>query len=438
MTSLRADGVDVVIGSVIDLGGVARAKTAPLRRLKAFATAGMGASPTWNVFCIDDEIAFTEHLGVAGDLRLLMDSQQIRIVEPGVAWAPAVFADQDGETSPYDTRSLLRRTTEQLAEEGYATLVGCELEFGLFSATDDPDEDVPDEDGWIGYGLGAVLEDDHREFVRDLVRRAEAARLPLEQVHAEYGRRQFEVSLAPTDPVSAADNVVLARLLIGRAAQAHGLRPSFAPVADVHANAANGAHQHVSFTRAGVPLLSGGDGPHGLRREGESALAGILRRLPEFLGFHAGSVLSPYRLLPDHWSGAHLCWGLENREAAVRFVGATNGNPHGASIELKSVDGSANPYLSIAATLWSAREGLADGLRAPLPVDGNPAEAQDIATLPSSQNAILAALEGSASANAFAGVALEALLAVRRHEAEAYADATLPELVRRFRYAWSI
>jgi hypothetical protein len=33
----------------------------------------MGASPSWNVFCIDFGIAFTPDLGVIGDLRLRID-----------------------------------------------------------------------------------------------------------------------------------------------------------------------------------------------------------------------------------------------------------------------------------------------------------------------------------------------------------------------------
>jgi glutamine synthetase len=432
---LRAAGVEIVMGSMIDFAGVARGKTVPLQRLSSFVTTGMGASPTWNVFCIDDNIAFTKKLSVVGDLRLHIDPAALCVVAPGVAWAPGEFTEQDGTASPLNTRGLLRRVGADLAADGYQALVGCELEFALVPG--DGSFDGP----WQAYGLGAVLGEAERGFLRALVASAAEVGLPLDQLHAEYGRRQIEISLGPTDPVRAADNVVLARLLIGRAAAACGFRASFSPLASVEANAANGAHAHFSFTDAsGHPIFAGGDGLHGITAAGGSAIAGVLRRLPEFTGFYAGSVLSPHRLLPGHWSGAHLCWGLENREAAIRFCAAGEGNPRGASAELKVVDPSANPYLALAAMLWSAHEGIRDGLALPAEVAGPPAEhSTPLEVLVAEQAAIIEALAGSPAALAFAGPdAIEALLAVRRHEVTTYAQASPQDLAERFRYTWSI
>ena len=86
--------------------------------------------------------------------------------------------------------------------------------------------------------------------------------MPAEQVHAEYGADQFEVSLPPADPVTTADRTVLARLLIGRAAARHGLGVSFSPV-PFAGGAGNGAHLHLSLADADGPLLSGGPGRTG-------------------------------------------------------------------------------------------------------------------------------------------------------------------------------
>lgn len=435
--SLRRRGVTLLIGSVIDPAGIARAKTVPIGRLASFVRSGMGASPSWNVFCIDDNIAFTDRLHVEGDLRVRLDPGALAVVADGIAWAPAEFTEQDGAPCPLDTRTRLRDVCAGLAADGFEALAGCELEFTLF---DLQGRVAP----WSAYGLAPVLGGPESGFLKDLVALAEQVGLPIEQLHAEYGYRQFEVSLAPTDPLRAADNAILARLLIGQAAARHGLRPSFSPLSAEGANAANGAHEHFSLTRDGVPLLSGGDGPYGITTDGLAAVAGVLRRLPEFLGFYAGSLLSPHRLLPGHWSGAHLAWGLENRETAVRYCAATAGNPHGASLELKPNDASANPYLSLAALLWSAHEGIRDHLAAPPPLTGNPnapqqTEAEAPTTLPHTQADILKALAASDAAAAFAGPdILQALLAVRRHELDAYATTPLAEIAERFRYAWSV
>src|SRR5262249_26818857 len=157
-----------------------------------------------------------------------------------------------------------------------------------------------------------------------------------------------------------------------------------------------------SVRRAGVPLLSGGPGPHGLTEGGGAILGGLVRWLPEVIGVLAPSLLSGLRLQPSHWSGAFACWGLENREAAGRLCAGTHGNPRGANVEVKCIDPSANPYVVNALLLGLARRGLEE--RVPLPTetkidpgpmtDGQRAQA-GIVRLESSQAAMLDLLEGS-------------------------------------------
>ncbi len=193
---------------------------------------------------------------------------------------------------------------------------------------------------WSPYGIRTSL--DRSNFLVDLAVAAENAGLEIEQLHTEYGHDQVEVSLAPATPVAVADAVILARIVIGRVAARHDMKVSFSPV-PFEGEAGNGAHLHLSLADADGPLLSGGPGPHGLRDAGQSAIAGVLDGLPDLLGVYAGSTLSAARLKPGNWAGATKCWGLENREAAVRFIAATPGNPHGANVELKIIDPSANP-----------------------------------------------------------------------------------------------
>jgi len=159
----------------------------------------------------------------------------------------------------------------------------------------------------------------------------------------------------------------------------------------------------------------------------------------------AGSVLSAHRLQPGRWSGAFACWGLENREAAVRFCAATPGNPHGANIELKCVDPSGNPYLTVATMLGLTLHGLAE--RTPLPAEVtrdpallDPAEAAAAGVVPlaETQADMLVALRASALAERLLGPdILDALFTVREHEVNTCHGVAVEELTRRFRYAWS-
>src|SRR6185369_14643653 len=125
----------------------------------------------------------------------------------------------------------------------------------------------------------------------------------------------------------------------------------------------------------------------------------VVDALPDLLAVYAGSVLSAARLRPGNWAGAAACWGLENREAAVRFIAATAGSPHGANVELKLVDPSANPYLATAAFLSSALLGIDRALELPPEIPEDPAQsASPPPPLPTEQRAAIEALRGSVAA----------------------------------------
>jgi glutamine synthetase len=426
-------GVELVAGSVVDMAGVTRAKYVPVSRLAAFHRSGMGASPSWSVFCVDSGIAFTPRLGVTGDLRIRIDPSEVRVVEPGIGWAPGSFHEQDGTPSEMCPRSLLTRTAARVESGlGLSSLVGIELECTMLSEDGGHASAAP----WSPYGLRTSLE--HAAFLTDLARTAELAGLEIEQIHTEYGHDQLEISLAPATPVAAADSVILSRIVLGRAAARHGLRISFSPV-PFAGESGNGAHLHLSLQGPDGPVFSGGSGPRGMTEAGAQATAGILEGLPGLLAVYAGSVLSSARLTPGNWAGAALCWGLENREAALRFIAGTPGNPHGANLELKIVDPSANPYLAVAAMLGSAENGILKELVLPAEMTVDPASSGvELQPLPDSQVAAIEAMEASELAASVLGVPIvEGVAAVRRHEATAYGALPPAEIAQALRLAWT-
>ena len=282
--------------------------------MSAFADPGLGASPVWHVFTIDQAgIVVGGAIGVVGDQRIRVDTDALRILGDGLAWAPGSFFDQDGAPDPFCSRGTLARIEERLAAAGLSALVGHEMEFVLVG----PDGAALPSHLWAQYGLAGVLE--FEGFVRDVTEAATIAGVSVEQFHPEYGANQFEISLAPKSPVAAADQLMATRILVARTARRHGLRVSLSPV-PFAGSVGSGAHQHFSLRHDGVPLFSGGQGARGMRPAGEAAVAGVLAGLPEAQAVLCGSILSGLRMQPGSWSGASVCWGTENREAAVRFL----------------------------------------------------------------------------------------------------------------------
>jgi glutamine synthetase len=167
--------------------------------------------------------------------------------------------------------------------------------------------------------------------------------------------------------------------------------------------------------------------------------------LPEAQGALCGSVLSGLRMQPGSWAGARVCWGTENREAAIRFLTAGPGNPYGANVEVKVVDPSANPYFASAAILGLALDGIERELPIPPETTVDPATLTDderaaagITLLSDDQSTVIAAFAGSTLLRSILGdEAVNAIAAVRRYEHEHYAELTADELAEKFRMSWS-
>ncbi len=437
---LDADGVQTVVGTVVTAAGLTHAKTVPVSRTSAFADPGFGASPVTHGFAIDRAgIAFAPGISVVGDQRIRIDVAALRNISGGLAWAPGSFFDQDGNPIPACARGTLGRTEARLAEAGLHALVGHEIEFLLV----DPEGNRLPGNLWAQYGLAGVLE--YEGFIRDVTTAAGVAGVGIEQFHPEYGINQFEMSLAPRTPVAAADQLILARIIISRVARAYGLRVSLSPV-PFAGSVGSGAHQHFSLRQGQTPVFSGGTGVHGMTPQGESAIGGIIAGLPQAQLILCGSIVSDLRMKPGNWAGAYACWGTENREAAVRFVRGGHGNPHGANVEVKVVDPSANPYFATAAILGLALDGIENSAALPPETHVDPAALSDderkaagTVALSTGQAQQIAALDGSAKLREILGdAAVDVLVAVRRYEHETYSHLDPESLTDKFRMSWSL
>ncbi len=425
--TLAADGVRVVALTMVDNAGVTRVKAVPTSRLEAAARFGVGLSPVFDVFLVNDHItASAEVGGPVGDLRLMPDLDALRplAAQPGWAWAPTDQYTQDGEPFPSCQRSFTRAMVERAAALGLELSMGFELEWFMARRTSEGISPVH-----AGPAYSAIVLAEVSDFARDLIVALEDERVEVLQFHPEYATGQLEVSIAPRTPVAAADDDVLLRQTIRGVAVRHGMSASFAPVA-IAGEVGNGGHVHFSLWEGGRNLFAGGDGPHGMTARGESFVAGILAELPALVAIGSPSVGSHLRLVPSHWSGPWACWGLENREAAIRFVtGMVGTHESAANTEVKCFDSSANPYLVAGALIAAGLAGVERDLRLPPEATGDPAgySQEDlvrlgIRRLPRSVEEAVGQLEESmVLREALGDVLFGAFVAVRRAEQEVFA-----------------
>jgi glutamine synthetase len=435
---LAAAGVAGATIAWCDNNGIPRSRTVPIAGLADVARRGIGITPLFAVVDSHDAITFA-HQGLSnasGDIRLLpVLSGLTRLCgQPAFAWAAGRQVASDGAPWPYDQRGVLERQVQRSAELGFELRFGYELEF--FVGRDD--EDLRPAHHGPAYSPHALLQID--EFAGALLHDFDANGLRIGQLHAEYGLAQVELSLDAADPVRAADDHLLARQTIRAAARAQGLRVSFAPLVTAD-GIGNGAHVHASVWRDGRNLLAGAR-PAG---EGAAFIAGILRDLPAIVAITAPSVPSLTRLRPGYFASAYAFWGVENREAALRFVpsSALLGDGH-ANIELKPSDASGNPYLALAALTAAGIAGIEDGLGLPEPIQQDPGTWSDeerasagVVRLPVTPEEAETALLGNERLHDVLGERLlGAFLAVRRSDVAWAAERAAEDVVSVHRWLY--
>ncbi|KAI4349084.1 hypothetical protein L6164_009723 [Bauhinia variegata] len=365
-------------------------------------------------------------LTAVGEIRLIPDlSTQRRI--PWNNKEEMVIADmhiKPGEAWEYCPRDALRRVLKILKDEFDLVLnAGFENEFYLLKSLLREGKEE-----WIPFDSSPYCSvsgfDAASPILHEVTAALHSLSIAVEQLHAEAGKGQYELALGHSICTNAADNLTYTREVIRATARKHGLLATFMPKYALD-DIGSGAHVHLSLWRNGQNVFMASDrsSKHGISTIGEEFMAGVLYHLPAVLAFIAPLPNSYDRIKPNTWSGAYQCWGNENREAPLRAA-SPPGVPDGlkSNFEIKSFDGSANPYLGLAAIIAAGIDGLRRHLSLPEPVDTDPEKFQGkLQRLPNSLSESLEALNKDDIFNGLIGEKLlVAIKAIRKAEIDYY------------------
>ena len=287
------------------------------------------------------------------------------------ALIPLWAFNDDGTPFMGDPRQALKSVVDRYAALGLTPVVATEMEFYLI---DDSGDDIQPPASLRsgknrpgGDVLSLTTIDEFNAFFDDLYAACADMNIPADAATSESGAGQFEITInhAP-DALKAADDAWLFKLLVQGLARKHGLAGSFMakPFAD---QAGNGLHTHFSILdKDGNNVLADGsdEGTPMLR----NAVAGCLKGLAELNLIFAPHANSYDRLVPGAHAPTNICWGYDNRTAAIRIPG---GSPKARRIEHRLAGGDVSPHLFLAAVLGSALIGLEQKLDAPAPMTGN-------------------------------------------------------------------
>jgi len=274
----------------------------------------------------------------------------------------------EGELWPYTPRVILGKALDRLRDERQMTLmVGVEAEYHLVRRQPGGGIGVADELDTLtrpcydAQGLARMYE--HLSTMSRYMNQLGYGNYANDH---EDGNGQFEQNFVFADAMTTADRLIFFRYMAHVMAEQQGMTATFMPKPFAKLTG-NGLHMNTSLWSSGgeVNLFDlseadgGGDDVHGL---GLTALGyhfcgGVLEHATEMTAITNPTVNSYKRFgvgAPTSgatWAPSYVAYGGNNRTQMMRIS-------EGNRLEIRSVDGSANPYLAFAAVLAAGLDGV--------------------------------------------------------------------------------
>ncbi len=420
---VRDDGLALVRFLYCDNANIVRGKTALAATLADFLQSGIGLTVAMQAFTPTERLADGATVGPVGEIRLVPDLDTF-VPLPYAPRQGALLCDMitlDGHPWQLCPRSALKRVVADAAGDGLELQIGVEHEFYLLRPGPEGQQPFDQSLCFATAGMNQA-----GPLILEILDAVQAQGLRPVQYYPELGPGQQEISIQHAPPLEAADQTIVARETVRGVAQAHGLAATFAPKPFVD-QAGSGSHIHLSVWREGRNAFHDGADTLGLSGLAYAFIAGLLDHLPGLLALTCPSANSYQRLAPGTWSSAFVCYGADNREAAIRIASPFRGREEASTnIELKAIDGSANPYLALAGVIAAGLDGVRRNLRPGEAIQTNPGalseadrERLGVHRFPGSVQEAAAALRADATlCSALGGPLVDEMLKVRASEVE--------------------
>ncbi len=416
---------ELVFVATCDISGLVRGKGFPARELPARLKKGVGWTGS-NLMMSPFGPIWDTPFGTAGDFMIVPDpSAEVRVdFGDGSAIEHFFLGDicnTDGSAWECCPRDFLRRAVKQLDEAAGLRLVAAfEQEF-LYTGTSERPGDA--------YALAAFRR--QGTFGETFMAALRASEVTPDTFLAEYGARQYEVTVMPQPALTAADHAVVTREMARASAHRLGHRVIFSPKPDPDL-VGNGVHIHMSLVdAAGRQATYAAGEAMDLSSPAQHFFAGVLQHMPAICAITAPSPVSYLRLTPNAWAPTMIDLVRQDRGASLRicpvFAAATHAETaRQFHVEFRVTDAAASPYLALGAVIFAG----VDGIRRELPL---PKASGTPQALPHSLPEALDRLAASELvAGWFGPTHFDAYLRFKRIEAEKVSQFSPTELCARY------
>ena len=279
----------------------------------------------------------------------------------------------DGEPLEHNPRLVLERVIKESEELGYTFKIGPKLEFFLLN-TDErgrPTTETNDEGSYFDIAPA----DNGENVRRDICLTLSEMGYIVEASHHEMARGQHEIVFKADDALTTADRIVTAKMVIKTIAKRNGLHATFMPK-PFEDEWGSGMHLGMWLEKDGKNVFAYDTETKKFAPTAYRFIAGLLHYTREIACLTNPTVNSYKRFIPGADAPCLISWSEDNRSLLIRAVRTRT--PELTTVQYRSPDGTANPYLAIAAILKAGLAGIKDpGIVLPPSVAMNASELSD-------------------------------------------------------------
>jgi len=174
--------------------------------------------------------------------------------------------------------------------------------------------------------------------------------------HEVAGPGQIEIEVESGGLREMADKTMMIKYILKNAAIAEGKTVTFLPK-PVYNEAGNGMHVHMQLFKEGLPLFYDENGYSQLSETALYFMGGLLKHIRALCGFTNPSTNSYKRLVPGYEAPVTIGYATSNRSAVIR-IPAYAKSPEHKRYEIRSPDGTCNPYYAYSALLMAGIDGI--------------------------------------------------------------------------------
>lgn len=174
--------------------------------------------------------------------------------------------------------------------------------------------------------------------------------------HEVGGPGQLEIEVEMGSMLEMADKTMMTKYLIKNTAIAENKTATFMPK-PIYDEAGNGMHVHMQLFKGGKPLFYDEKGYSQLSETALYFIGGILTHARALCAFTNPSTNSYKRLVPGYEAPVTIGYATSNRSSVIRIPAYAKGSGK-KRFELRSPDGTCNPYYAFSAILMAGLDGV--------------------------------------------------------------------------------